>query len=85
MPFETSYYRHRLHAVGVPTTKQIKVAYILKNSPCVSPPLMRLIQAGVTQKQIPAIFEIWREMHENVECVVVKPEFTIVGKQIDEP
>lgn len=70
MPFDTLFYKQRLQAIGVPTVKSIKVAYILKNSPCVSPPLMRLTQAGVTAKQIPEIFQIWREMHQDIECIV---------------
>ncbi len=70
MPFDTLLYKQRLHAAGVPNTKAIQVAYILKNSPCVSPPVMRLKQAGVEAKQFPQILKIWQEMHRDVECVV---------------
>lgn len=75
MPFDTLLYKQRLHAAGVPSAKAIKVAYILKHSPCVSPPVVRLTQAGVHHTQFPEVLEIWREMHRNVECVVVEPDF----------
>ena len=73
MPFDTLLYKQRLQAVGVPSAKSIQVVYILKNSPCVNPPVTRLVQAGVQSKQFPQILKIWREMHRNVECVVVDP------------
>ena len=82
MPFDTLLYKQRLHAAGVPSAKTIQVVYILKNSPCVSPPVMRLKQAGVDTRQFPYILKIWQEMHRNVECVVSDPKHGIEADRI---